>query len=152
MFNVSDLLANMALGLVVTNISLEAQVMDDMIEYITPPIYMMFFVLSGAKLQLNVITSIGLIGIIYIVFRVAGKIAGARLGAEIMKTSSNVKKYLGPMLIPQAGVAIGLATSAENLLPEHSAQITAVVLVRSEEHTSELQSRGHLVCRLLLAN
>src|SRR5690625_192095 len=129
MFNVSDLLANMALGLVVTNISLEAQVMDDMIEYITPPIYMMFFVLSGAKLQLNVITSIGLIGIIYIVFRVAGKIAGARLGAEIMKTSSNVKKYLGPMLIPQAGVAIGLATSAEKLLPEHSAQITAVVLV-----------------------
>lgn len=128
-FGVSELLANMALGFVLTNISLESQVMDDMTEFVSPPIYMMFFVLSGAKLQLSIVTSIGLLGVIYIVFRVVGKIAGASLGAHIMKAPTNVKKYLGPMLIPQAGVAIGLATTAETLLPEYSAQITAVVLV-----------------------
>ena len=103
--------------------------MDEMADYITPPIYMMFFVLSGARLQLSVVPTIGLLGILYIVFRVAGKMAGAFIGAKVMKTSKNVQRYLGPMLIPQAGVAIGLTTLAENLVPEHAAEITAVVLV-----------------------
>lgn len=129
LFGVSELLANMAGGLVLTNISLDAQRMDEMADYITPPIYMMFFVLSGARLQLSVVPTIGLLGILYIVFRVAGKMAGAFIGAKVMKTSKNVQRYLGPMLIPQAGVAIGLTTLAENLVPEHAAEITAVVLV-----------------------
>src|SRR5690625_7091696 len=98
----------MAGGLVLTNISLDAQRMDEMADYITPPIYMMFFVISGARLQLHVVPTVGLLGIIYIIFRVVGKISGAYIGAKVMKTSENIQKYLGPMLIPQAGVAIGL--------------------------------------------
>lgn len=129
MLGVSDLLANMAFGLVLTNISLEAQIMDEMTEYITPPIYMMFFVLSGARLQLSIIPTVGLLGIIYIVFRVIGKISGAYVGARVMKASDDVSKYLGPMLIPQAGVAIGLATVSQQILPEYATKITAVVLV-----------------------
>ncbi|WP_440896381.1 cation:proton antiporter [Amphibacillus sp. Q70] len=128
-FGVSDLLANMTFGLVLTNISLEAQVMDEMTEYITPPIYMMFFVLSGAGLQLSIIPTVGLLGITYIVLRVVGKMLGAYLGARVMKTPVSVRKYLGPMLIPQAGVAIGLTTVAQQLLPTYAAEITAVVLV-----------------------
>lgn len=128
-FGVSELLANMAGGVILTNISLDAQRMGEMTDYITPPIYMMFFVLSGARLQLSIVPTIGLLGIIYIVFRVLGKLSGAYIGARIMKTSEDVRKYLGPMLIPQAGVAIGLTTIAEQVLPEHAGEITAVVLV-----------------------
>lgn len=128
-FGLSELLANMAGGMVLTNVSLDAQRFDEMTDYITPPLYMMFFVLSGARLQLGIIPSVGLAGIIYIVFRVIGKLSGAYLGARIMKAPDNVRKYLGPMLIPQAGVAIGLTTVAETLVPHHAAEITAIVLV-----------------------
>lgn len=128
-FGLSELLANMAGGMVLTNVSLDAQRFDEMTDYITPPLYMMFFVLSGARLQLGIIPSVGLAGIIYIVFRVIGKLSGAYLGARIMKAPDNVRKYLGPMLIPQAGVAIGLTTLAETLVPNHAAEITAIVLV-----------------------
>lgn len=128
-FGVSELLANMAGGMVLTNISLDAQRLDEMADYVTPPIYMMFFVLSGARLQLGIIPSVGLAGIIYIVMRVVGKMSGAYLGARLMKAPENIQKYLGPMLIPQAGVAIGLATLAEQLVPNHAAEITAIVLV-----------------------
>ena len=126
---VSELLANMAGGMVLTNISLDAQRMDEMTDFITPPIYMMFFVISGARLQLSIIPTIGLVGIIYILFRVVGKLTGAYIGARVMNASKDIQKYLGPMLIPQAGVAIGLTTIAERLVPEHAAEITAVVLV-----------------------
>lgn len=128
-FGVSELLANMAGGMVLTNISLDAQRLDEMADYVTPPIYMMFFVLSGARLQLGIIPSVGLAGIIYIVMRGVGKMSGAYLGARLMKAPENIQKYLGPMLIPQAGVAIGLATLAEQLVPNHAAEITAIVLV-----------------------
>ncbi len=128
-FGISELLANMAGGIVLTNISLDAQRMDEMTDYITPPIYMAFFVISGARLQLSILPTIGLLGIIYILFRVIGKITGAYIGARMMKASKNIQKYLGPMLIPQAGVAIGLTSVAEQLVPEHAGEITAVVLV-----------------------
>lgn len=116
-------------GLVLTNISLDAQRMDEMTDFITPPLYMMFFVISGARLQLSIVPTIGFVGIIYILFRVVGKITGAYIGARVMNASKDVQQYLGPMLIPQAGVAIGLTTIAERLVPEHAAEITAVVLV-----------------------
>ena len=132
-FGVSKLLANMSEGLVLTNISLDAQRMDEMTDFITPPLYMMFFVISGARLQLSIVPTIGFVGIIYILFRVVGKITGAYIGAyigaRVMNASKDVQQYLGPMLIPQAGVAIGLTTIAERLVPEHAAEITAVVLV-----------------------
>lgn len=129
LFGVSELLANMAGGVLLTNISLDAQRMDEMTDYITPPIYMMFFVISGARLQLSIVPTIGLLGVIYILFRVVGKLSGAYIGARVMKAPKTIRRYLGPMLIPQAGVAIGLTAIAEKLVPEHAAEITAVVLV-----------------------
>lgn len=128
-FGVSELLACMLAGLVLTNTSIEANLMGEMSDYITPPIYTMFFVLSGAQLQLSIIPTIGVMGIIYIIFRVIGKLSGAYTGAKIMKAPDNVRKYLGPMLIPQAGVAIGLTKVAERVLPTHAGEITAVILV-----------------------
>src|SRR5699024_2062357 len=126
---VSELLACMIAGSVLTNLSLESQLLSEMADELTPPIYLMFFVLAGAELQLSIIPTIGLMGIIYIVFRVIGKIVGAYAGAKLMKAPSEVSKYLGHMLIPQAGVAIGLTRIAEKLIPAHAAEISAVILV-----------------------
>ena len=88
----------------------------------------MFFVISGANLKLSVIPYVGIIGVIYIVLRVVGKIGGAWLGATITHSPEPVRKYLGFTLIPQAGVAIGLTIVAGKVVPEFAEHITAVVL------------------------
>ena len=81
---------------------------------------MMFFVISGASLDLSIFfNSDGLIVLaiaaVYVVFRVIGKWSGAFVGASITRCEPQVKKYLGFALVPQAGVAIGLATTANVL-------------------------------------
>lgn len=129
LLGVSELLASMAAGAALTNLSRESEVMSELSDEITPPIFMMFFVLSGAELNLSVIPTIGLIGVLYIVLRVVGKLLGAYTGGKLMKAPKEVSNYLGFMLIPQAGVAIGLTAIAERLVPAHGAEIKAVVLV-----------------------
>lgn len=124
----SALLACMVLGIVLVNATNEAKPVLKITNMISPPIFMIFFVISGAELDLALIPSIGAIGIIYITFRVLGKLLGARLGATIMKAPDVVQKYLGWTLIPQAGVALGLSLVAVKIVPEYSAQIRTVVL------------------------
>ena len=77
---------------------------------------------------MSIIPKIGLVGVIYIVFRVAGKMLGSFLGATICKTEPVVRKYLGLTLIPQEGVAIGLATIAMGVVPEYGQTIRTVIL------------------------
>lgn len=129
-FEVSSLLSCMMLGAIFTNLTKESIIDTVMylIDRVTPPIFIMFFVLSGAELQLNVLLTVGGIGVIYILGRVIGKLSGAYLGATIAKGSPNVKRYLGFGLIPQAGVAIGLTIVAAGVIPEHAKEIRAVVL------------------------
>ncbi len=127
-FGVSELLACMMAGAAFCNISPESDRLADLADQITPPLFLMFFVVSGASLDISILPSIGLIGIIYVTVRVIGKITGAYLGAKIMKTPSQVAKYLGPTLIPQAGVAIGLTIVAQSVVPEYADTIRAVVL------------------------
>ena len=95
----------------------------DVLDRFTSPIYMMFFVLSGASLDLSIFFNenglfVLLIAGIYIVSRVVGKWAGAFSGATITRCSPEIRKYLGFTLAPQAGVAIGLATTASALFTE----------------------------------
>ncbi|MCQ2799565.1 MAG: hypothetical protein MJ228_02210 [Bacilli bacterium] len=98
---------------------------------------MMFFLLSGAHLNLTIFAGDnGLVVItvaaLYLFFRFAGKWSGAFLGAKITGAEPTVKKFLGFCLVPQAGVAIGLATTAGNILaaskPELGSMIVAVIL------------------------
>lgn len=124
----SSLLTCMILGAVLVNISNDAMTVFKITDMISPPIFMIFFVVSGAKLDISLIPAIGIIGIIYIVFRVFGKLSGAWLGAVITKSPRTVKKYLGWTLLPQAGVAIGLTLVADKVVPEYSAQIRTVIL------------------------
>lgn len=129
-FEVSTLLACMMMGAMFTNLAKE-DVLDTvmfLVDRVTPPIFIMFFVISGAELKFDVLLTVGGIGVIYIVGRVIGKLFGAFLGAELANGSHNVKKYLGWGLVPQAGVAIGLTIVAANIVPEYSAKISAVIL------------------------
>lgn len=126
--NFSPLLACMAMSVTVVNTSKNCKVVFEQMDRMTPPIFMLFFFVSGAGIDLSILPSIGFIGVLYIVFRVIGKMAGAALGGQLSKAEPNVKKYLGIGLIPQAGVAIGLATMSASVVPEYTKMITAVVL------------------------
>ena len=124
----SDLLLCMAMGAVVANFSADVGAIMDLCDGVTPPIFMLFFVASGADLKLSVLPTVGLIGVIYIVLRVVGKYFGAAIGGAMCKCEAAVRKYLGPCLMPQAGVAIGLSLAAGQVVPEHAPQIRAVIL------------------------
>ena len=124
----SDLLLCMAMGAVLANFSPDVGHLMDLCDGVTPPIFMIFFVASGAELQLSVLPTVGLIGVVYIVFRVFGKIFGASLGGMVCKCEKGVRKYLGPCLLPQAGVAIGLSLAAAEVVPQYGSQIRAVIL------------------------
>ena len=110
----SPLLSCMMLGTIFCNIcDFSAQLMDRLDRW-TAPIFILFFVLSGAELDLTVVTDlfIVLIGVVYIVTRCVGKYYGAGLSASLVKSEPNIKKYLGITLFPQAGVALGMAIKA----------------------------------------
>ncbi len=117
-FGFSSLLACMMLGTVFCNVCYLSEELMDRLDRWTGPIFILFFVLSGAELDLGVFTDgiIILVGVVYIVFRCLGKYFGANVSATISKAPANVKKYLGITLFPQAGVALGMAIKAKEAL------------------------------------
>lgn len=125
----SPLLACMALGGILVNIYRNH--IDTLLkttDSFTPPIFMVFFVISGAGFQVAALPAIGLIGIIYVVVRVIGKMAGSWLGGRLTHQSKSICNYLGPTLMPQAGVALGLVVVAAKLVPLYAEQIQVVIL------------------------
>ena len=113
----SSLLVCMMLGTVFCNIcDFSAELMDRLDRW-TAPLYILFFVLSGAELELSVFKdpTVVIVGLVYIVSRCAGKYFGANISAKATKCNSNIVKYLGITLFPQAGVALGMAIKAETL-------------------------------------
>lgn len=124
----SPLLLCMSMGAALVNISGSARSIFELTDGVTAPIYLMFFVVSGAELNVSVLIEAGLIGIVYIISRIIGKVFGSSLGAILTKAPETVKKYLGFTLIPQAGVAIGLSHIASQAIPECGPTIRAVVL------------------------
>jgi len=127
-FGLSHLLLCMSIGAVYVNLRDDAIQTLEQAESWTPPLFMLFFVISGADLNVAVLPSLGLLGVVYIVTRVVGKYFGAYIGCTISKTSHKIRKYLGLSLIPQAGVAIGIAQLVVKELPEYGASIQAVIL------------------------
>ena len=128
MLNLSPLLLEMAIGAALINFSKSSSSVMKITDSVTPPIFMLFFVISGAGLNLSILPSIGVVGITYVVLRVVGKMLGATLGAYICHCDDTIKKYLGMTLVPQAGVAIGLSLAAATVVPQHAESIRAVVL------------------------
>lgn len=116
-FAFSSLLTCMMLGTVFCNTCDFSEELMDRLDRWTAPIFILFFVLSGAELDLSIFSDvlIILIGIIYIVFRSMGKYFGAGLSAKFTNAPKTVRKYLGFTLLPQAGVALGMAIKAQAL-------------------------------------
>ena len=116
----SSLLACMMLGTVFCNICDFSEELMDRADRWTAPILILFFVISGAELDLSVFTdfAVVLIGIVYILSRSMGKYFGAGISARITKCEPGIVRYLGITLLPQAGVALGMAIKAMELGPE----------------------------------
>lgn len=112
----STLLVCMMLGTVFCNLcDFSAEIMEKTDRW-TQPLFVLFFVLSGAALELNVFKDIAVVGIglAYIISRSAGKYMGAYLSAGAVKCEPKIKKYLGITLLPQAGVALGMSVTVMN--------------------------------------
>jgi Kef-type K+ transport system membrane component KefB len=116
-FGFSSLLVCMMMGTVFCNMCDFSEELMDRTDRWTAPLFIMFFVLSGAELDLTVLTdaAIVIVGLIYIIFRSGGKYFGSFISAKVTGCSTNVQKYLGIMLLPQEGVALGMSLKAEAL-------------------------------------
>ena len=128
MWNLSSLLVCMMIGAVMVNLSQVHEVLMEQCDRFTPPLFLLFFVLSGAELDLSVLPSVGLIGVGYLLLRSIGKWGGTMLGAVCVRADGNIKKYLGLTLLPQAGVAIGMASLVAARFPTLGAQVNTIVL------------------------
>ncbi|MBP1570737.1 MAG: cation:proton antiporter, partial [Oscillospiraceae bacterium] len=113
----SSLLVCMMLGTVFCNTCDLSEDLMEAADKWTSPLFALFFVISGAELELNVFTdwAIVLIGVVYIVVRCIGKYTGAYFSAKATKCAPQICKYLGITLFPQAGVALGMCATASQL-------------------------------------
>ena len=128
--DISPLLACMVMGAVYINVSGNKKVFKQ-VNGFTPPIQLLFFVLSGMRMDLTALKAAGLIGIVYFLVRILGKYAGAWLGAVIGKASLPIRRYMGLALIPQAGVSIGLAVLGQRILPAESGVLLSTIILSS---------------------
>ena len=125
----SSLLVCMMLGCIFCNLCpLSEDIMNNADRW-TAPLLVLFFVISGAELELGVFAQVSsvLIGVLYIITRSLGKYFGARESAKLVHCGKNVVDYLGVTLLPQAGVALGMCVTASTL-PEDGSLIRNIVL------------------------
>ena len=126
--DVSFLIASMVMGAVVTNMATHHEYPFHAIEDIEWPFMVIFFVLAGASLEFSALRDIGLIGAVYVVCRIAGKVLGAWLGGRHGRARQETRRWMGVAMLPQAGAAMGMALVATNLLPEYRQVVLSVVI------------------------
>jgi Kef-type K+ transport system membrane component KefB len=127
-FNFSVLLANMFMGAVLVNANKVSFKFFEALRDIDSPLYLLFFVLAGANLELRLLKGLGLLGLAYIFFRSFGKIGGAYLGGVISQVPERMRKYIGWALLPQAGVALGVALVAKAAFPQIGGTIFTTIV------------------------
>ena len=128
-FSLSSLLVCMMIGAVYCNTFKQSYVIMEQCDRWTTPLFMLFFIISGANLDIYNIVNVGVVGIVYVLVRAAGKYFGAMWGAAAVKAPKTVTRYLGLTLLPQAGVAIGMAAiCATSLPPAEASAVTTIVL------------------------
>ena len=128
LLDVSYLLACMVLGVVVANRAKHHTRPFHAIEGASDPFLAVFFVLAGFRLELAELVNVGLLGIVYVAARSTGLILGGRLGAKITDAPPKVQKHLGWCLLPQAGVALGLALLAADKIPETGIRLLPMII------------------------
>ena len=139
MIEISPLLGCMSMGTVYINMTDDDKLFKQ-INYFSPPILLLFFVRSGVSFNLGALFSAGgnigdtpliIIGVLYFFVRILGKYAGAFAGAVVTKRSAPIRNYLGLALIPQAGVAIGLASLGARALGGESGVALQTIILSS---------------------
>lgn len=126
----SSLLVCMMLGTVFCNVCKSADELMEKTDKWTMPIYVLFFVLSGAELQLDIFADLAIVGVgvVYILFRSLGKYFGASASAKMVGCDKNIVRYLGITLLPQAGVAIGMSVTALGLGTTEGVLVRNIIL------------------------
>jgi Kef-type K+ transport system membrane component KefB len=125
---VSYLLAGMIAGALVVNLATHHARAFHEIEHIEWPFMVVFFVLAGALLDVKVVTEIGAIGVAFLVLRAVGKIFGGWSGGRLANAPALHQRWIGFALIPQAGVALGMALVAATHFPEIAEQLLAITI------------------------
>lgn len=128
LLNLSPLLYNMAAGATITNLIINKTLVASALDRIELPIFVLFLTLAGAKLDLSIIGSVGLVGMAYIIGRLVGKIGGSFISSKLTSLNSKVGRNIGMALTPQAGVVIGLSIIAEQRLASSNGTITGIIL------------------------
>ena len=126
--DLSALVASMAVGATMANLSRRSRRLFETLAGTHPPFYAIFFVIAGADLDVTLVPTMGILGGVYVIARAAGKFFGARSGAGRMAMPEPVRRYLGFGLLAQAGLAVGLTLVVDQRFPDIAAPIRVVVL------------------------
>src|SRR5699024_993927 len=127
---ISPLLAAMFFSVTYINITDDKDLYEELNNF-TPPIMSMFIILSGINLDVPALFSLGAVGVVYFVIRIVGKYIGAYLGSSIANLKRSTQNYLGFALLPQAGVAIGLAFIGQRMLPVNIGNTLMTIILAS---------------------
>ncbi len=128
---VSYILAAIVMGSVVANLGKHHERPFHAVKGFEWPFLILFFLLAGASLHLEELSQIGFLGVAYIGLRIAGRILGAHLGGWMCGADAVTRRWMGMALLPQAGIAIGMALLASQRFPEYEDVILPVVLCSS---------------------
>jgi Kef-type K+ transport system membrane component KefB len=128
LLELSPLMATLAVGATMVNLSNESRRLFGALAQTDPPLYAIFFVIAGADLNLGLLPSIGVIGVVYVLGRVSGKLVGTIVAARRVRVEPTVQRYLGFAMLSQAGLAVGLLLTVNRRFPDLAPVITTVVL------------------------
>ena len=128
--NISPLLSCMVFGASYINLTRDKKLYRQLNNF-TPPVMSLFFIVSGMKLDVTALSTVGVIGLCYFIVRIIGKYVGTYVGCAITGMSREARRYMGLALVPQAGVAIGLAFLGERLLTGERGQLLLTIILSS---------------------
>ena len=128
LLEVSPLIASLTVGATMTNLSAESRRLFQAIRETDPPLYAIFFVIAGADLNVSLIGSIGVLGVVYVLGRLLGKFTGAWMGARITGVLPHARPTLGLAMFAQAGLAIGLTIAMQERFPTIAPVVNTIVL------------------------
>ncbi len=131
MFHASSILAAMVVGFVIINHKPAHQNFFRVLEPLEDAVFGLFFTLAGAHVDISILRTAGVLAVILLLVRMAGKQLGVMVGAKLAGASEIVKRYLGLALFPQAGVTIGLVLLAQDMLPEEAGLIVVNAMIGS---------------------
>ncbi|TMV08640.1 cation:proton antiporter [Ruegeria sediminis] len=127
-FGLSYLIAGMTVGAVIVNAARHHTKAFREIEHLEWPFMIIFFILAGASLDATALLTVGPLGLAYVVLRILGRVLGGWIGGIAANAPTPERALYGPALLPQAGVAIGMALIASDLFPDHGAAIMALAV------------------------